>query len=80
LKGVIPLAVKVSLILEKNRCKGCGLCVAFCSRRLLRAGEELNTLGYHPVEMIELERCNGCGNCSVICPDLAIFVQKEESL
>ncbi|MCL6610605.1 MAG: 4Fe-4S binding protein [Peptococcaceae bacterium] len=71
------MAKKVALILERDRCKGCGLCIAFCSRRLLRAGEDLNALGYYPVEMTDMERCTGCGNCSVICPDLAIFVQKE---
>ena len=67
------------MMLEKDRCKGCGLCVAFCSRGLLRAGDDLNSLGYHPVEMTGMDRCNGCGSCALICPDLVIMVQKEET-
>lgn len=67
------------LILERDHCKGCGLCVEFCSRGLLRSGEDLNSLGYYAVEMTGMERCSGCGRCAVICPDLAIFVRKDET-
>lgn len=67
-----------AFILHRERCKGCGLCAAFCSRGLLRPSEKLNSLGYYPVEMTDVTRCNGCGACSMVCPDLAIFVQREE--
>lgn len=53
--------------------------MAFCSRHILRAGEELNSLGYYAVEMTDMERCTGCGSCALICPDLVINVQKEET-
>jgi 2-oxoglutarate ferredoxin oxidoreductase subunit delta len=60
------------LRIEVDRCKGCGLCVEFCVKKILVLSEELNKKGFHPVSAINIEDCTGCRNCQVICPDLVI--------
>lgn len=35
-------------VVDRDRCKGCGLCVEFCPFGHLRLDEELNVAGYHP--------------------------------
>lgn len=49
-----------------NWCKGCGICIAFCPRGVLAAGED-------GVPMVVVpDRCTGCRMCEVRCPDFAI--------
>ncbi len=68
------------VVVEKDTCKGCGLCVAFCPKECLRLASELNQLGYHPVEVVVDgdggNDCNGCGRCALICPDVALAVYR----
>lgn len=52
------------------RCKGCGICVAFCPKKVL-AIDELSK-----VNVVNKEACIGCGQCELRCPDYAIFVDK----
>lgn len=52
-----------------NWCKGCGLCVAFCPRKVFELGPE-----GHPVVAQE-ERCTACNWCVYHCPDFAIVVE-----
>lgn len=35
-------------VVDRDRCKGCGLCVEFCPFGHLHLDEELNVAGYHP--------------------------------
>ncbi len=67
------------VVVERDTCKGCGLCIAFCSKDVLRLSSELNQLGYHPVEMtcaVESGECTGCARCALMCPDAAITVYR----
>ena len=34
--------------IDKERCKGCGFCVDFCPREVLKMSSELNPKGYYP--------------------------------
>jgi 2-oxoglutarate ferredoxin oxidoreductase subunit alpha len=43
-----PIAAPV---VDRDICKGCGICVAFCPFGHLRVDEELNVAGYHPAEV-----------------------------
>jgi 2-oxoglutarate ferredoxin oxidoreductase subunit delta len=63
--------------LNPERCKGCGLCIAFCPKKVLAVGSRLNSKGYCPTEMAEDSQCTGCGFCAMMCPDLAIEIHKE---
>ncbi len=37
--------------IDREHCKGCGLCVEFCPFGHLRIDEELNVAGYHPAQV-----------------------------
>lgn len=63
---------------DKERCKSCGLCIDVCNKRLLGLGRELNSHGYHPVELHEPEKCSACSLCGVVCPEGGVTVYKEQ--
>ena len=65
----------------EERCKGCGLCIAFCPKHVLVVSDRINAKGYHPPELVEeppTKICIGCGMCERICPDFAIFVKTDK--
>jgi len=67
------------LTFATNRCKGCGLCVNACPKKILRLSESsLNSKGYHPVEFTDggQEQCIACAFCATMCPDCIIKVEK----
>lgn len=59
---------------NKEKCKGCGICVHFCPRKVLAMSAELNAKGYHPAEPANEANCSGCAICGMMCPDVAIEV------
>ena len=63
------------VIIDKERCKGCQLCLEICPKHLLETAESTNSFGYRPVVTVKGE-CSGCTLCALICPDLAIEVYK----
>ena len=56
----------------KGWCKKCGICIAFCPRKVLSAGEDGFPIATNP------EACTGCRWCEYRCPDFAIVVHKDE--
>jgi len=58
-------------VVDPDRCKGCGICTAFCPEHILLPGETPNTHGYAVVRVVEGKTCRGCRRCYVMCPDLA---------
>ena len=61
--------------IDKNRCKGCYLCIANCPKGLILISDKMNTKGIKPV-VFKDGNCTGCGMCAIICPDSAILVIK----
>ncbi len=58
-------------------CKGCGLCVDACPKKLLRlATDKINSKGHSPAEITDQEACIGCAFCATMCPDCVITVEK----
>ena len=43
-------AVKHTVKINYEMCKGCGLCIAYCTKKVLRESEHLNKAGYHYAE------------------------------
>lgn len=62
----------VKHLIDKGWCKGCGICVHFCPKKVL----ELDKDG--KVEDVRPEDCIACALCELRCPDLAIQILKEQ--
>jgi 2-oxoglutarate ferredoxin oxidoreductase subunit delta len=66
-------------IIDVNRCKGCGLCVAICPKQVLEISEEVNTIGYFPAYQARPQDCIFCTKCCIMCPDVAITIIEESA-
>ena len=62
------------VVFEADRCKSCGICVAFCPKKCLGMTEIINNKGYKIADLIEKDKCVSCGVCYIVCPDTAITV------
>jgi 2-oxoglutarate ferredoxin oxidoreductase subunit delta len=62
---------------EEERCKGCGLCVGVCPKKIveMKTGR-INGKGFHPAGLTDEKLCIGCAFCAIICPDCVIEVEK----
>ena len=72
--------IRGALIIDTNRCKGCGLCVVACpTHALALTSKEVNHKGYAFCEEIN-DTCIGCASCAIVCPDgcISVFKAKEE--
>jgi 2-oxoglutarate ferredoxin oxidoreductase subunit delta len=67
------------IIVDKEYCKGCALCVNFCPQKVIRTSNSISKKGYHPVEFCDPDgKCTGCTLCALMCPEAAIAVYKEK--
>ncbi|OGX45383.1 MAG: hypothetical protein A3G38_01380 [Omnitrophica WOR_2 bacterium RIFCSPLOWO2_12_FULL_51_8] len=64
------------VVIDKDRCKGCLLCVSFCPQGSLSGGEKLNRSGARPARFKKGASCVGCAMCALICPECCIEVYK----
>ncbi len=63
--------------IDRERCKGCELCLAFCPKGLLAGDGPINAGGYRSVRFSPgrgQEACDACARCARMCPDAAIEV------
>lgn len=71
---------KGKIEIDRERCKGCELCISVCPKKRIGVSKGLNQKGYYPAEFCPAEgkeACTGCTLCAVICPDLAIEVYRD---
>ena len=59
-------------LINREWCKGCGICVHFCPKNVLALDEEDKAV------MARREDCICCQLCELRCPDLAIEVTCEQ--
>ncbi len=62
--------------IDRERCKGCGLCVSACPKNVLEIHTELNLKGYFPAFQARAEDCIFCAICCTVCPDVAIAIEE----
>lgn len=62
------------IILDKDFCKGCQLCVAVCPKNVWELSQTRNQKGYLVPFAPRVDDCSGCLQCEMTCPDLAITV------
>jgi 2-oxoglutarate ferredoxin oxidoreductase subunit delta len=65
------------LFIDRERCKGCMLCVSSCAKQILKMSRKLNSRGFHYPELEDQDKCIGCKMCAEICPDAAIEIECE---
>ncbi|OYD16712.1 tungsten formylmethanofuran dehydrogenase [candidate division WOR-3 bacterium JGI_Cruoil_03_51_56] len=68
------MARQTQVTIDKNRCKGCELCVHACPKHVLAMSKEINDKGYFYSEVVNPDDCIGCCFCAITCPDVAIEV------
>lgn len=71
------MAFKVTV--NKTYCKGCGLCIEVCPRKLLSLTNDYNQQGQPLAQLDRDGICIGCRQCALICPDAAIEIEQIEN-
>ncbi|GHV33486.1 2-oxoacid:acceptor oxidoreductase subunit delta [Clostridia bacterium] len=62
---------------REERCKGCGLCVGVCPKKILEMSKtSYNDKGFRVARCVDQSACIGCAFCGTMCPDAVITVEK----
>lgn len=71
---------KGAIVVNTDRCKGCGLCIAACPKQAIAmADKKVNVSGYPYVEpSAQADTCTGCTSCAIVCPDGCITVYRKK--
>jgi 2-oxoglutarate ferredoxin oxidoreductase subunit delta len=65
--------VELPIVIFRNWCKGCGICVEFCPQGVLALDAEIEK-----AIVVNPEKCTLCGVCELRCPDFAIARAKKK--
>ena len=59
--------------INRDWCKGCGICVALCPKKVLELDEHDKVMAVRPQD------CICCKLCELRCPDFAIEIETIEN-
>lgn len=65
-----PAVVRRVAVVNRARCRACGLCISACPREAIRMAR---------CAEVDASLCSGCGACVDVCPVEAISLQPRES-
>jgi 2-oxoglutarate ferredoxin oxidoreductase subunit delta len=68
------IASRGTVVIAKDRCKGCELCIPACPPEVLQMSLEANAIGFAYPELSP--GCTGCGACLLVCPDFCFEVYR----
>ncbi len=68
--------VRGAIVVDVQKCKGCGVCIPACPTSVIELAKEVNGKGYHFAYMEHPDECTGCSNCAIVCPDGVITVYR----
>jgi 2-oxoglutarate ferredoxin oxidoreductase subunit delta len=63
--------INKKLVVNIAWCTGCGICAAFCPRKVLEVKHE-------KIVIANPDMCIKCGLCELRCPDYAIHISETE--
>lgn len=70
--------VRGAIVVDADRCKGCGLCMKACKPALITMTDKtVNCKGYPYAQQLNWEECTGCTACAIVCPDGCITVYRK---
>ena len=74
---------KGKITIDRERCKGCHLCIEACPNEMIEVDDALNKKGYSPARFKENvsegeKGCTGCAQCATVCPEVAIEVYRAK--
>lgn len=65
-------AQKTPVVVASKWCKGCGICIEFCPKKVL----DFDNNG--KAKLVNPEECTLCKQCELRCPDFAIVVKEGD--
>ncbi len=72
--------VKGAIVVDREKCKGCELCVVACPTHVIELTKEVNGKGYRYAHMANPDACTGCTSCALVCPDSCITVYRAKKV
>jgi len=67
-----------SVLIDKRLCKGCGICIEFCPKKVLVMSDEMDERGIRTPHARREQDCSLCGLCELYCPDFAICARRKK--
>ena len=72
------MAFKGTIEIDRQRCKGCSVCITNCPNKCIQLSRTVNSKGYRYAELAN-DQCIGCASCAIVCPDSVITVYRVKN-